>query len=82
MTVMMIFAQREGGRRMSSGLLVEGEDIGGGVSWSTISLGEIIFLYGAATDSYVEHFGDGSLEAKKTTKASQSSRNGVGLFDI
>ncbi len=50
---------------MSSGLLVEGEDIGGGVSWSTISLGEIIFLYGAATDSYVEHFGDGSLEAKK-----------------
>jgi hypothetical protein len=44
MTVMMIFAQREGGRRMSSGLLVEGEDIGGGVSWSTIIMGEIIFL--------------------------------------
>ncbi len=42
-----------GGRRMSSGLLVEGEDIGGGVSWSTIILGEIIFLYGAPTNTYV-----------------------------
>jgi hypothetical protein len=39
-----IHAER-GGRRMSrSGLLVEGEDIGGGVSWSTIIMGEIIFL--------------------------------------
>jgi hypothetical protein len=45
MTVMMIFAQREGGRRMSSGLLVEGgEDVGGSMSWSTIILGGIIFL--------------------------------------
>ncbi len=50
---------------MSSGLLVEGEDVGGGVSWSTIDIGRDIFLYGATTNSYVEHFGDGSLEAKK-----------------
>ncbi len=53
---------------MSSGLLVEGEDIGDGVSWPTIILGEIIFLYGATTNSYVQNFGDGSLEAKKLQK--------------
>jgi hypothetical protein len=37
------------------------------MSLSTI-LGGNIFLYGAATDSYIEHFGDGSLGAKKLQK--------------
>ncbi len=32
---------------------------------------EDFFLYGAATDSYVEHFGDGSLEAKKKSSTIQ-----------
>jgi hypothetical protein len=52
---------------MSSGLLVKGEDIGGGVSWSTIILGEIIFLYGATTNSYVV-LSAMAVENNKTTK--------------
>ncbi len=40
--------------------------------------GENIILYGAAMYSYVEHFGDGSLEAKKIA---QFCQNSVWLFD-
>jgi hypothetical protein len=45
--------------------------------------GENIILYGAPTDSYVEHFGDGSLEAKKLQKHHNQAKmaSGFSIFD-
>jgi hypothetical protein len=47
------------------------------------NFGREFFFYGAATDSNVEHFGDGSLEAKKLQKHHNQAKMapGFSIFD-